>query len=768
MTTGNDNLSFSVIINTIDRAGPLLTLLRALEHQSYPDFEVIIVVGPTRDNTMEVLSEYDGRIRLLRCPTANLCQSRNLGLLTARGDIVAFIDDDAVPCKRWLEQFAHIYKDESIEVTGGAVWAVHPRFSILQFRLGIFSSLAEQVDVRSSWIDHIVPPGMSSHWATRFMGTNMVGRRQVFLDARGFDEFYRLLADEADLALRLASAGKAVYPVNEAVVYHIPGSSRNREAFTYQGKWWIRTGARLYLGIKHGLSAGDSLRAVILRSLRSAGANLPGYLVLLHERKYSLIEFIWMSVNEIRESISALYQGLFIPRRLIHSSDIEEAQKMSKPILKYQNQDSPKQPSVDPVTGSKPNITMSEPPLRLCLLSGEYPPVAYGGVARLTHLMAKGLFELGHSVHVITRGEREEVTFYDGAYVHKIPHRPIRYERYQQLFTLYHTLNYSHSVYEAVKRLILNDGIQIVDSPLWQYEGLVTLVSGITPVVIRLVTALRQISEINKSRSTEFSLIGDLERSFIEQANYLLPNTQATLDAVLEVYGVKLTDQRWTIVPYGIEPAPDDQIRPFVLDLQDDMLTVLYVGRLEKRKGILDLFKAIPTVLRRVPNVKFMITGGDNSDNDGFKMQTGMDYPAYFASHYKSYLPYVQFTGMVSDEELQNYYQSCDLFVAPSIYESFGLIYLEAMNYAKPVIGCNAGGVPEVVDHGITGLLVEPEAPIALAEGIVSLLRSPSKLRDMGLAGRSRIIDRFNYLQMARGFESVYRQVIHTSNDQTK
>jgi len=766
MITGIDNLSFSVIINTIDRAEPLHTLLQSLEHQSYPDFEVIVVVGPTHDNTMEVLSEYDGRIRLLRCPTANLCQSRNLGLLTARGDIVAFIDDDAVPCKRWLEQFAHIYEDESIEATGGAVWAVHPRFSILQFRLGIFSSLAEQVDVRSSWTDQIVPPGRSSYWVTRFMGTNMVGRRQVLLDARGFDEFYRFNAEEADLALRLASAGKAVYPVNEAVVYHIPSSSRNREAFTSKGRWWIRTGARLYLGIKHGLSAGDSLRAIILRSLRSAGANFPVYLTLLYNRKYSLIDFIWMSVNEIRESISALYQGLFIPQRLIHPSDIEEAQKMSKPILKYQNQDSPKQPSVDPVTGFKPNITMPEPPLRICLLSGEYPPVAYGGVARLTHLMAKGLFELGHSVHVITRGEREEVTFYDGAFVHKIPNLLNRYERYQSFNNLYTTLNYSHNVYEKVKRLILNDGIQIVDSSSWQYEGLVTLKSGIAPVVLRLVTGLRQITDIHKSRVAEFSLMGDLEQNFIEQAHFLLPNTLATLDAMQKVYDLKSTEKRCEVIPYGIVPAPDNQIFPFEPKSDNGTLTVLFVGRLEKRKGVLDLFEAIPTVLKLIPNTRFFIAGKDNSNNDGFKMKTGMDYPTFFSSRYEAYLPFVEFLGEVSDEVLQNLYQACDLFVAPSLYESFGLIYLEAMNYAKPVIGCKAGGIPEVVDHGETGLLVEPGSSPALAEAILSLLKSPVKLREMGLAGRSQILERFNYIQMARNFECVYRQVINAFNDQ--
>ena len=137
-----------------------------------------------------------------------------------------------------------------------------------------------------------------------------------------------------------------------------------------------------------------------------------------------------------------------------------------------------------------------------------------------------------------------------------------------------------------------------------------------------------------------------------------------------------------------------------------------------------------------------------------------MNYPTYFANHYSKYAPAVNFLGMVSDEVLQNLYQSCDLFVAPSLYESFGLIYLEAMNYAKPVIGCNAGGIPEVVDHGVTGTLVEPESPQELAEAIVSYLKSPGKLREVGLAGRQRLVQEFSYLQMARKFEQVYRKVI--------
>jgi hypothetical protein len=121
--------------------------------------------------------------------------------------------------------------------------------------------------------------------------------------------------------------------------------------------------------------------------------------------------------------------------------------------------------------------------------------------------------------------------------------------------------------------------------------------------------------------------------------------------------------------------------------------------------------------------------------------------------------------GRVSEDTLQTLYESCDLFVAPSLYESFGLIYLEAMNYAKPVIGCQAGGIPEVVDHGVTGLLVEPEAPAALAEAITSLLASPVELYEMGVAGRQRLLDEFTHLQMARNFERIYRAVIREWSD---
>ena len=174
--------ALSVVVNTVDRAAPLHTLLKSLEHRSYPHFEVILVVGPTNDNTLEVVAAYGDRVRVLRCPKTNLSISRNIGLVAARGEIVVFIDDDAVPCRNWLQQLADCFSAPQIDATGGAVLLIHPNRPHTQFRIGVISALAELVDVRDSWLDQLAPPaGVAALWSPRMMGANMAFRRLPLL-----------------------------------------------------------------------------------------------------------------------------------------------------------------------------------------------------------------------------------------------------------------------------------------------------------------------------------------------------------------------------------------------------------------------------------------------------------------------------------------------------------------------------------------------------------------------------------------------------------
>ena len=765
MTTANP--TFSIVVNTTDRAQPLRTLLQALDHQSYPHFELIVVVGPTKDDTLDVLANWSKRVQVLRCSQANLSQSRNIGLLAACGDIVAYIDDDAVPCYHWLAQLARLFADPLLDATGGMVYMVHPRNPLIQHRIGIASSLAEQYDTRRSWLDGLVPPGNGTHWIGRMMGTNMAFRRRALLELGGFDTFFEWLYDDSDVSMRLAYVGKIVHPVKEAVIYHAPASSRNRVAGSYNARWWVQTKSVLYFISKYGPGAGESQRDIFKRGLHFVHGHWLWSREMYNSNRLTRRQFWKMRYQEIKSTVIGAYAGLLQPRQLIEQSKLAMSENNNMSIRPFQNQASAQQPAVDPVNGRQATISLPDEPLRICLLSKAYPPNQHEGVGRHTSLMAQGLFECGHTVHVVTKGPKDNVSYYQGAYVHHVP-ASAKYDRYRMFPKLYHSLNHSHAVHDKVKRLILNDGIQLVDSPLWGFDGLITAVSQEIPVVVRLQTALRQIAALQNDLEPDGRLVGDMEQTLIERAAYLIPNSQATVEKMMSVYQFHATPDQFRVIPHGIIPVDDKAVRPSNPNELPDTFTVLYLGRLERRKGIQDLFAAIPQVLAQVPNVRFVIAGADNSYRDGFQLQTGLTYAAYFQQKYAKFTSHVSFLGPVSEEKLNQLYQSCDLFVAPSLYESFGLIYLEAMNYGKPVIGCRAGGIPEVIDESITGLLAEPEAPASLAEAIIRMLQNPGHLRDMGLAGRQRLLDNFTHVQMARRFAEVYRQVIEQAERSKK
>jgi GT2 family glycosyltransferase len=254
------------VVNTVDRAQSLAALLTALEQQAYPCFEVIVVVGPTQDGTLQLLAGYAGRLRVLRCARANLGESRNVGLLAARGELVAFIDDDAVPCRTWLAQLAAAFTHPGIAAVGGSVHLVYPEQPAVQHRLGVVSALGEQENVRRGFIGP--PEGAGSFWTERPMGTNMAFRRAALLAAGGFDAYYAWVYDDADAALRLALAGYSVRGLDAAPVYHIPASSRNRVVRTLTGRWWIGAQAAAYFAVQNGRAARQDARAILVYVLQ--------------------------------------------------------------------------------------------------------------------------------------------------------------------------------------------------------------------------------------------------------------------------------------------------------------------------------------------------------------------------------------------------------------------------------------------------------------------------------------------------------------------
>lgn len=752
-------LTFSVVVNTCDRRESLRTLLYGLEHQTWSHFEVVVVIGPTQDDSREMVAqEFGGRVVVVDCPAFNLSVSRNLGLRRAAGQVVAFVDDDAVPAPRWLEQLAEIYgNDPEAAGVGGRTYDARPHVGHLQFLFGRFSVLGEQADVRPDPEADLVWWAPAEHRFPRFHGTNMTYRRQALVDLGGFDERYEYLFDDADIGVRLGRAGRRLVQSPRATVYHVPGSGRNRGKSPYDLNWYSWLRSTIYFTLKNGSPALGRRRSVAsalrhvsameqrVTELAAAGCLPDG----LEPKARKMLR---------RAIVHGFAQGLAGRRHLPVPIGPPPA-----PLTLFPRADR-QLPAVSPLGFPRPGewLPMPEKPLSIALLSVEYPPRSTHGVARSTHTLARGLAQLGHEVHVITRGDGHRVRVEDGVFVREVNGFGLgRFEDFARsgYSNLTHWLAHSQAVYEEIAALRQDHELDIVDTPLWHLDGLVTLVADELPVVVRAVTAMKQIADVHAAPSPEAALLGELEGELLERAAGVVSNTHATAETLERVYGYRGDGNEHAVVLYGLEPAPDAAVPPPRADDGGDV-TVLFVGRLEGRKGVHDLFAAMPRVLESAPRARFVIAGEDNSRHDGFFAREGMDYPTWFGKRHGKLAGRVEFLGFVTEERLDELYRGCDLFVAPSLYESFGLIYLEAMNYARPVIGCSAGGPREIIVDGETGFLVPPEDPERLAAALVRLVTDAPLRHRMGRAGRARLLEKFTHTAMARGFAEFYRRVI--------
>jgi GT2 family glycosyltransferase len=202
----------SVVINTLDRADQLERTLTSLGQLRYPAFEAVVVHGPGRDRTPEVLKRFAPAIRVGTCPEPNLAMSRNIGVAMARGDIVAFLDDDAIPEPDWLDRMATAFTDPGV---GGAGGFIRDRDGIrFQHQAIIADRLGEAVSFPQLPAD----PGPGRYFSPT--GTNVAIRRAALLAIGGFDEEYAYFLDETDLNLRLTDAGWRLVSIPDAEVHH--------------------------------------------------------------------------------------------------------------------------------------------------------------------------------------------------------------------------------------------------------------------------------------------------------------------------------------------------------------------------------------------------------------------------------------------------------------------------------------------------------------------------------------------------------------------
>ncbi|MEY2832327.1 MAG: hypothetical protein RLZZ574_1585 [Cyanobacteriota bacterium] len=200
---------------------------------------------------------------------------------------------------------------------------------------------------------------------------------------------------------------------------------------------------------------------------------------------------------------------------------------------------------------------------------------------------------------------------------------------------------------------------------------------------------------------------------------------------------------------------------------------ILFVGRISPEKGVHDLIDAFIKVTEQYPQAVLTIAGPHlvivkellcdlqpEPEVQALKYFYSIDYLEHLKSKIPAHLTsQVIFTGSLRQPELLPYYQQADVVINPSLSEAFGMSLVEAMATETPVIATKIGGMPEIVDDHVTGLLVEPGNPQELADAAVKLISNPEQAREMGKAGRKKVRQHYTWAKIVESLVNTYAAI---------
>jgi phosphatidylinositol alpha-1,6-mannosyltransferase len=219
----------------------------------------------------------------------------------------------------------------------------------------------------------------------------------------------------------------------------------------------------------------------------------------------------------------------------------------------------------------------------------------------------------------------------------------------------------------------------------------------------------------------------------------------------------RILRDRARLLPWGLDPEFESRVAasaPIVPPpgFPQTGPVVLTVGRwdsAEKYKGADTLIAALPRVAQAAPGVSLVLVG-DGNDRPRLE-KLARDLGVADRTHFLSAL---------TPEQLFSCYASCDLFALPSRGEGFGLVFLEAMALAKPVIGGAHGGIPDIVEDGITGLLVPHGDAERLAQALQTFLTDPRRAAEIGGRGRNRVAEKYSFAKFQTQLARILSDVL--------
>lgn len=361
------------------------------------------------------------------------------------------------------------------------------------------------------------------------------------------------------------------------------------------------------------------------------------------------------------------------------------------------------------------------------IFSEDFPPQT-GGIAQWAAGVAQSLHHLGFRVILVTRRWKEFPEHAPTAYPFALHY--VYGDHWKKLRTLY---------WRRAIRALYAEGIRpdLLIASTWNAaRGVLDIASdkgARTVVAIMGLEVTRPMSVIKRWWC----------RRTLQKADFLIAISAFSKQRAMAIHAI--TEQKISVLPCGVDIT---RFRPGIdmSALRDrfglrDRKVLLTLARIVERKGQDQVVRAMPEIVRQVPDAVYCIAGDPRGDH-ARRLQA-------LVTELKLE-PHVRFAGYVEGVDLPAWYNLCDVYIMPSREiagdtEGFGITFLEANACGKPVIGGNSGGVGDAVVDGETGFLVDPLDPAAIAQKAVLLLRDQGLARKLGSQGRERIENGFTW-----------------------
>ncbi|MCC7529810.1 MAG: glycosyltransferase family 4 protein [Candidatus Melainabacteria bacterium] len=398
--------------------------------------------------------------------------------------------------------------------------------------------------------------------------------------------------------------------------------------------------------------------------------------------------------------------------------------------------------------------------VRVCLISREYPPdTGFGGIATFTRHLAHGLNEIGHEVEVVALakdGNDPDLQNDDGIPVHRVVPLPIGsnlgwsslcmpYSRY--------VMRTNSALFAKFQALHQERPFDAIDSPELLAEGFYPAVTKCAPMLVRLYTPHSKfIAERlhNVTDTFDHQFVAMVERIAMLQSDLITSPSLDLAQYVAADLGIPVQEIDIVYNPIdAIKFSPGGPRAHFGRPGP----TILFVGRLEARKGIHYLIDAVPKIVEFVPDAHIVVIGDDTQNASGQKsVLTEIKEKLTMNGCSQS----VTFINRVPLDSLPDYYRGADVCVVPSLYDNSPYTCLEAMSCGRAVIGTDGGGTKEYLEHGQSGIIVPAKNAESIADAIIRLLKDEPERQRLAQNARRRVLEVFDRKVIARQTAALY------------